>query len=111
MTASDFDALTRQGDLCNKDGALAFEGFEAVMREQVLRTKTLFEMTRIPFLSLRSTLTDLIAAFAVAAIHAIAPVEICWQVGGGTFLSAVWGAQGYDDGAAQDQARTGGSTP
>jgi hypothetical protein len=36
MTPSDFDSLTRNGDLCNKDGALEFVGFERVMREQVL---------------------------------------------------------------------------
>ncbi len=35
LTPSDFESLTRYGDLCNKEGALEFAGFEAVMREQV----------------------------------------------------------------------------
>ena len=35
LTPSDFESLTRHGDLCNKAGALEFAGFETVMREQV----------------------------------------------------------------------------
>ncbi len=39
LTPSDFESLTRQGDLCNKEGALEYTGFETVMREQVIASE------------------------------------------------------------------------